>query len=89
MKGRTAINEVSDEVWVTYKKTKDQNLRNILIERYMPLVKSISAADEKVAETQGLNRNGIRANEAGYNGTCYVADADGRLAPLTQDWTRK
>lgn len=42
MKGRTAINEVSDEVWVTYKKTKDQNLRNILIERYMPLVKSIS-----------------------------------------------
>src|SRR6185436_13800581 len=42
MKGRTAINEVSDEVWVTYKKTRDQNLRNILIERYMPLVKSIS-----------------------------------------------
>ncbi len=42
MKGRTVIKEVADTIWVTYKKTKDQNLRNILIERYMPLVRSIS-----------------------------------------------
>ena len=32
----------ADPIWVTYKKTKDENLRNLLIERYMPLVRSIS-----------------------------------------------
>jgi hypothetical protein len=53
------------------------------------LVKSLSAAEETVAETAGLNRNGLRANDAGYNGSCYVADKDGKLAPLTQDWTAK
>jgi RNA polymerase sigma factor for flagellar operon FliA len=31
-----------DAVWVTYKRTRDENLRNILIERYMPLVRNIS-----------------------------------------------
>ncbi len=30
------------EVWVTYKRTKDLNLRNILIERHMPLVRCIA-----------------------------------------------
>lgn len=42
MKGKALVKDVADEIWVTYKKTKDQNLRNILIERYMPLVRSIS-----------------------------------------------
>lgn len=32
----------TDPIWVTYKKTHDENLRNLLIERYMPLVRSIS-----------------------------------------------
>ncbi len=32
----------ADPVWATYKRTRDENLRNILIERYMPLVRSIS-----------------------------------------------
>ena len=31
-----------DEVWRIYKKTKDDNLRNVLIEKHMPLVKYIS-----------------------------------------------
>lgn len=31
-----------DEIWRTYKKTGDENLRNILIERYLPLVRYIS-----------------------------------------------
>ena len=31
-----------DEIWKLYKKTGDPNLRNVLIERYMPLVKYIS-----------------------------------------------
>jgi len=31
-----------DEIWKIYKKTKDENLRNVLIENYMPLVKYIS-----------------------------------------------
>lgn len=37
---------LSDEdltaIWVTYKKTGDQNLRNILVEHHMPLVKMIA-----------------------------------------------
>lgn len=31
-----------DEIWKIYKKTNDENLRNVLIENYMPLVKYIS-----------------------------------------------
>ena len=31
-----------DRIWVTYKRTSDPNLRNILIERYYPLVRYIS-----------------------------------------------
>lgn len=37
-----------DVIWVTYKKTKDQNLRNILIEHHMPLVRMIA---ERVLQT--------------------------------------
>lgn len=32
----------TDPIWITYKKTHDENLRNLLIERYMPLVRNIS-----------------------------------------------
>jgi len=32
----------TDGIWLTYKRTKDENLRNLLIERYLPLVKNIS-----------------------------------------------
>ena len=32
----------TDPIWITYKKTHDENLRNVLIERYMPLVRNIS-----------------------------------------------
>ncbi len=31
-----------DRIWVTYKRTLDPNLRNVLIERYYPLVRYIS-----------------------------------------------
>lgn len=31
-----------NEVWKIYKKTQDENLRNVLIEKYMPLVRYIS-----------------------------------------------
>ncbi|MCB9833946.1 MAG: FliA/WhiG family RNA polymerase sigma factor [Planctomycetes bacterium] len=31
-----------DRIWVTYKRTGDPNLRNVLIERYYPLVRYIS-----------------------------------------------
>jgi len=34
--------ENMDEIWQIYKKTKDENLRNVLIEKHMPLVKYIS-----------------------------------------------
>jgi hypothetical protein len=53
------------------------------------LVKEISAANETVETTNGLNWNGLRRNSAGYNGNCYVPDKDGKQAALTQDWTRK
>jgi hypothetical protein len=53
------------------------------------LVAKISASQEAVAATKGLNSNGVRVHEAGYNANCYVADRDGNLAPLTQDWTAK
>lgn len=58
-------------------------------EDVVALVKRISAADETVKDTHGLNRNGLRQNEVGYNGTCYVADKEGKPAALTQDWTAK
>ena len=38
----TPAEEALLEVWVTYKRTKDTNLRNILIERHMPLVRVIA-----------------------------------------------
>ncbi len=41
-RGKKSSDSKFDEVWQTYKKTKDENLRNILIEKYMPLVKYIS-----------------------------------------------
>lgn len=53
------------------------------------LVKRISAADERFEATQGMNENGVRKNDAGYNGTCYVPDKDGKRTALTQDWTKK
>ena len=37
-----AENEKLDRIWVTYKRTLDPNLRNVLIERYYPLVRYIS-----------------------------------------------
>ena len=37
-----------EAIWVTYKRTKDQNLRNILIEHHMPLVRMIA---ERVLQT--------------------------------------
>jgi len=42
MKGKALVKDVADGIWTTYKQTRDENLRNILIERYMPLVRSIS-----------------------------------------------
>lgn len=35
-------NDGFDELWKTYKKTKDDNIRNVLIETYLPLVRHIS-----------------------------------------------
>ncbi|MHC4946014.1 MAG: FliA/WhiG family RNA polymerase sigma factor [Planctomycetota bacterium] len=42
-RGRRKKNEEDlEEVWRIYKKTQDENLRNVLIEKHMPLVKYIS-----------------------------------------------
>ncbi len=45
-KGRKELGD--QDLWVIYKKTKDLNLRNVLIERYLPLVRYIS---ERVLQT--------------------------------------
>jgi hypothetical protein len=50
------------------------------------LVKRISAAEEKVHATGALNRNGVRACEAGYNANCYLPGGD---VAITRDWTAK
>ena len=52
-----------ESIWTTYKKTGDENLRNILIEKYMPLVKYISerllATLPKSIELDDLTSAGI------------------------------
>jgi hypothetical protein len=53
------------------------------------LAAKISASAEAVAGTKGVNWNGIRLHDSGYNANCYVADKEGNLLPLTQDWTAK
>jgi hypothetical protein len=58
-------------------------------EDVVALVKRISSAEEKVASTKGLNRNGVRACEIGFNGNCYVNDKEGRQVAITQDWTAR
>ncbi len=68
---------------------KDEPGRPADAKDVVALVAKISASGETVAETRALNRNGIRLHEAGYNANCYVADKEGNLAPLTQDWTAK
>lgn len=37
-----AHEESLEQIWITYKRTKDQNLRNILIEQHMALVRTIA-----------------------------------------------
>ncbi|MCC6671614.1 MAG: FliA/WhiG family RNA polymerase sigma factor [Planctomycetes bacterium] len=39
---KTQEEEALERIWVTYKRTHDTNLRNILIERHMPLVRVIA-----------------------------------------------
>ncbi|WP_062328246.1 RNA polymerase sigma factor WhiG [Treponema endosymbiont of Eucomonympha sp.] len=34
--------KTEDELWITYKKTRDQNLRNMFIRQYIPLVKYVA-----------------------------------------------
>ncbi len=36
------VEDVPEAIWLTYKKTRDQNIRNSIIERHMPLVKVIA-----------------------------------------------
>jgi len=53
------------------------------------LVERISGSKETVAETSGLNWNGVRIHADGYNANCYIEGKDGRRQALTQDWTAK
>ena len=36
------VEDVPDDIWLTYKRTRDQNIRNSIIERHMPLVRVIA-----------------------------------------------
>ena len=58
-----------EAIWVTYKKTKDQNLRNILIEHHMPLVRMIA---ERVLQTLPKS---IELDDLSSAGTFGLMDA--------------
>jgi len=58
-------------------------------EDVVALVKKISAANETIEATAGLNRNGVKRNDVGFNANCYVVDEEGNPSALTQDWTRR
>jgi hypothetical protein len=68
---------------------KGEPARDARAEDVVALVKEISTAHERVEATSGLNRNGIRVAEAGFNSNCYVPAPDGEPFALTQDWTAK
>jgi RNA polymerase sigma factor for flagellar operon FliA len=36
------VEDVPEDIWLTYKRTRDQNIRNSIIERHMPLVRVIA-----------------------------------------------
>ncbi len=63
--------EQLQKVWVTYKRTKDPNLRNLLVEKHMPLVKMIA---ERVLQT--LPRS-IELDDLISAGTFGLLDAIG------------
>jgi len=58
-----------ERVWKTYKKTRDDNLRNILIEHHMPLVKMIA---ERVLQTLPKS---IELDDLSSAGTFGLMDA--------------
>ena len=58
-----------EAIWVTYKKTKDQNIRNILIEHHMPLVRMIA---ERVLQTLPKS---IELDDLSSAGTFGLMDA--------------
>ncbi len=58
-----------EAIWVTYKRTKDQNLRNILIEHHMPLVRMIA---ERVLQTLPKS---IELDDLSSAGTFGLMDA--------------
>ncbi|GDY03526.1 RNA polymerase sigma factor [Planctomycetota bacterium] len=67
-----ALNEVELEaIWKTYKKTKDDNLRNTLIEHHMPLVRMIA---ERVLQTLPKS---IELDDLISSGTFGLMDAIG------------
>ena len=66
----TAMTEVELEViWKTYKRTRDENLRNTLIEHHMPLVRSIA---ERVLQTLPKS---IELDDLSSAGTFGLMDA--------------
>lgn len=66
----TAMTEIELEViWKTYKRTRDENLRNTLIEHHMPLVRSIA---ERVLQTLPKS---IELDDLSSAGTFGLMDA--------------
>lgn len=70
---RPSVSRLADvdleAIWVTYKRTKDQNLRNILIEHHMPLVRMIA---ERVLQTLPKS---IELDDLSSAGTFGLMDA--------------
>ncbi len=57
-------------------------------------VAALNAAQETVVSTRALNAVGLRQNDDGYNGSCYLPGEDGEEGndarrAVTVDWSRK
>jgi len=76
------------EAWIARRRQTDAPPVAGRSEDVVALVRSLEGASEKMAGTRGGNLNGVRINDAGYTGSCYLPVEGGRVA-VTRDWTSK
>jgi len=82
------LRSMAEEAWIARQGNKDAKPVAARTEDVVALVAAIEGAAEKTAKTGGLNVNGVRESDAGYNGNCYLPVA-GRQVAVTRDWTSK
>jgi hypothetical protein len=72
--------------------SKDAESKAVEANDVITFVAEINKAKEEMAQTRGMNVNGIRMAQDGYNGNCYIdapeVGPDKRII-LTSDWTSR